>query len=85
MCEDYRAGATIDVALDKADFGKRRITCPLLALWGRSGQLDQAYDVLAVWRSWARDVHGRPLDCGHFLAEEAPGETYEELRAFFAR
>jgi haloacetate dehalogenase len=83
MCEDYRAGATIDTALDEADRGKRRITCPLLALWGRSGQLDRAYDVLSVWRSWAKDVHGRPLDCGHYLAEEAPDETYRELRAFF--
>jgi len=28
-------------------------------------------------------VRGRPLDCGHFLAEQAPEETYEELRSFF--
>ncbi len=84
MCEDYRAGATIDIALDEADRGKHRIDCPLLALWGRNGQLDTAYDVLAVWRSWAKDVRGRPLDCGHYLAEEAPEETFQELRAFFA-
>jgi haloacetate dehalogenase len=38
--------------------------------------------VLAVWREWADDVRGRPIDCGHFLAEEAPQETYEELAAF---
>jgi haloacetate dehalogenase len=42
------------------------------------------YDVLAVWRDWADDVRGRALDCGHFLAEEAPDETYTELYAFFA-
>jgi hypothetical protein len=28
-------------------------------------------------------VHGRVLDCGHYLPEEAPEETYAELRAFF--
>ena len=33
MCEDYRAGATFDFALDEADRGRRRITCPVLALW----------------------------------------------------
>lgn len=83
MCEDYRAGATIDYALDEADRGKRRITCPMLALWGRRGQLESAYDVLAVWREWANDVRGRALDCGHFLAEEAPEATYAELHRFF--
>jgi hypothetical protein len=24
------------------------------------------------------------LPCGHYLSEEAPNETYAELRAFFA-
>ena len=84
MCEDYRAGATIDFALDEADRGRRRIACPVLVLWGRRGRLDAWYDVLAVWRDWADDVRGRALDCGHFLPEEAPDETYAELHAFFA-
>ena len=30
------------------------------------------------------NVRGRALDCGHYLAEELPEETYAELRAFFA-
>jgi haloacetate dehalogenase len=84
MCEDYRAGASIDFALDEADRGKRRIACPVLALWSGRDELDRWFDVLAVWRRWADDVRGRALDCGHFLAEEAPEETYEALRAFFA-
>ena len=84
MCEDYRAGATIDFTLDEADRGRRRIDCPVLVLWGRRGRLDAWYDVLAVWRDWADDVRGRALDCGHFLPEEAPDETYAELHAFFA-
>jgi haloacetate dehalogenase len=41
--------------------------------------------VLATWRDWADDVRGRAIDAGHFLAEEAPEEVYEELRAFFRR
>ena len=83
MCEDYRAGATIDYALDQADHGQRRIGCPLLALWGRRGQLEAWYDVLAIWRDWADDVRGCAIDSGHYLAEEAPDTTYAELAAFF--
>ncbi len=83
MCEDYRAGVTIDFALDEADGGKKRIECPVLTLWSRRGELEEWYDVLAIWRDWADDVRGRSLDCGHYLAEEAPDETYAELHAFF--
>ena len=83
MCEDYRAGATIDFALDEADRGKRRITCPVLVLWSRQGELEQWYDVLAIWREWADDVQGRGLDCGHYLAEELPEETARQLHHFF--
>jgi haloacetate dehalogenase len=84
MCEDYRAAATIDFEHDEADRGHRRIACPVLVLWGARGLLDRWYDVLAVWRDWAGDVRGRSLDCGHYLAEEAPDQTYEELRTFLA-
>ncbi len=84
MCEDYRAGATIDFELDEADRGKRRIACPVLALWSARGELEEWYDVLAIWRGWADDVRGRALDCGHFMAEEAPEEIASELAAFFA-
>jgi haloacetate dehalogenase len=83
ICEDYRAGATYDFELDEADRGKRKIAAPLLALWGLKGALQNWYDVLGIWRDWADDVRGRALDCGHFLPEEAPEETYQELRAFF--
>jgi haloacetate dehalogenase len=84
MCEDYRAGATIDFELDEGDRGRRRIDCPVLVLWAGRDELGRWFDVLDVWRQWADDVRGRPLDCGHFLAEEAPDETYEALRNFFS-
>ena len=82
MCEDYRAAATLDFAHDEGDRGRRRITCPVLALWSGKGELEAWYDVLAIWREWADDVSGKALDCGHHLPEEAPEETYAELRAF---
>jgi haloacetate dehalogenase len=84
MCEDYRAGMTIDFEHDEADRGSKHIHCPLLVLWGGRGKLAELYDdVLEIWRGWADDVRGRALDCGHFLAEEAPDETCAELLAFF--
>jgi haloacetate dehalogenase len=82
ICEEYRAASTLDCEHDEADRGARRIGCPLLALWSRRGFLATWGDVLAIWREWATDVRGRAVDCGHFLAEEAPEETYAELRAF---
>jgi haloacetate dehalogenase len=85
MCEDYRAGATYDFELDEADLrAGRKIGCPLLVLWAGRDELEEWWDVLEIWRGWADDVRGRPLDCGHYLAEEEPDETYAELRAFFA-
>ncbi len=83
-CEDYRAGATYDFALDEAERGNRKIASPLLALWAAQGALPAWYDVLAVWRDWADDVRGAPIDSGHFMAEEAPDETYAALHDFFA-
>jgi haloacetate dehalogenase len=79
-CEDYRAGATIDLEHDRAD-EDARIECPTLVLWSSSG-LGSSYDVLAAWRDEGRDVRGRALDCGHFLAEERPGEVARELLRF---
>jgi haloacetate dehalogenase len=82
-CEDYRAAASIDLAHDGAD-RQRRIECPLLALWGRRGLMERHFDVLATWRERAAGaVSGRALDCGHFLPEERPQETAQELLAFF--
>jgi haloacetate dehalogenase len=83
-CEDYRAAATVDFAHDAEDReAGRRMACPVLALWGRQGFLEEHYDVLDVRRGWAEEVQGRVLDCGHYLPEEAPEQTYAELRAFF--
>jgi haloacetate dehalogenase len=81
-CEDYRAGATIDLAHDRVDAGDQ-LQCPVLALWSATG-LGAQYDVETIWRQRAPDLRGRPLDCGHFVAEERPQETVDELLAFLA-
>jgi haloacetate dehalogenase len=86
ICEDYRAGASVDFALDDADRdAARRIACPVLVLWGARGALPRFYpDVLEVWRPWASDVRGEALDATHFLAEDRPEETAARLLAFLA-
>ena len=82
-CDEYRAGAAIDLTHDRADLS-RKVTVPLLILWGsRSGQ-GSGYDLLKVWRDHATDVNGHGIDSGHFIPEEKPDEVYRDLRAFFA-
>ena len=82
-CDEYRAGASIDLVHDRADRG-RKLTMPLLVLWGHHSAQGSGYDVLAVWREHAETVSGQGIDGGHFLPEEAPEETYRALRGFFA-
>lgn len=89
ICEEYRAAATLDREHDAADRAAgRRITCPVLALWGAGGALDTWYaDVggpLAIWRDWADDVRGQPVAGGHFFPEAVPEPTAEALGRFLA-
>jgi haloacetate dehalogenase len=77
-----RAAATLDHAHDEADRGRRRITCPTLVLWSATGPVAEWYEPLEVWRAWADDVRGEPIDAGHFLPEEAPEATSRHLLAF---
>ena len=79
-CEDYRAGATIDLTHDTAD-RDRKLECPVLVVWGARTKPD---DLLAIWRERASNVSGRSLDAGHFLAEERPEEVTGLLREFLA-
>ena len=85
ICEDYRAGATIDREHDDADLGKRRIGCPVLLLWSERGALPRLYgDVLDVWRPWAEQIIGRGLDATHFLVEDQPEEVAKEILALLS-
>ncbi|MEA2168661.1 MAG: haloacetate dehalogenase [Solirubrobacteraceae bacterium] len=83
-CEDYRAGATIDRAID-AEGGT--IACPVRVLWGAHGALPIFYaDPLALWRSIAPEATGRGIDGGsHFLAEDEPDVVADDLLAFLSR
>jgi len=89
MCEDYRAGASLDPQHDEADQKSgRRIACPVLALWSARGITHKAHgDIggpLAIWRTWANRVEGHALEAGHFFPEEIPDETAAALERFFS-
>lgn len=82
-CADYRAGYTIDDALDRADQAAgKKIACPVLVLSGdqylSTGE-DRAVD---IWKRWAIDVRGDVIQSGHFVAEEKPQDVLAALVPF---
>ena len=81
MCEDYRAGASIDLKHDEADLAKK-IACPVLTLWGLKGPMGRIYDVLAIWKERGVTVTGKGLPGGHNLQEDVPADVLAELRVF---
>jgi haloacetate dehalogenase len=83
MCEDYRAGASIDLQHDEADLATA-LRCPTLVLWGVHGAMHRLFDVLGTWRPRAPQAHGKALPAGHWLPEECPQEVTAALREFLA-
>jgi len=83
-CEDYRAGASIDLKHHEEDLHKK-ISCPLQVLWGAKATVEELYDPVKVWKEWAINVEGKSIDCGHFLPEESPIETYDAIIKFFKK
>jgi len=86
MCEDYRACATIDFAMDTEDFNAgKKVACPVQLLWGATGAVGRLHKPAEVWKAYAADIRdAQALPCGHYLSEEAPEETYRAMRDFFA-
>ena len=88
-CMDYRS-IELDLQHDEADRG-RKLTCPVLVLWAgnmakRPGwQVGARLNMLDTWRERATDVRGGPIDCGHFLPEEAPDGVTNQLLGFWSR
>jgi haloacetate dehalogenase len=85
MCEDYRAGLTVDRAEEESDRAAgRRVRCPTLFLWSEHDDMEELYgDPLAIWSDWAEELSGARIACGHHMAEEAPEALAAALREFF--
>ena len=80
-CEEFRAASTIDLMHDEAD-RERKISCPTLVLWSVTSWTK--FDVLELWRERSEEVQGSAFDCGHFLPEEDPQRTAQELIHFLS-
>jgi haloacetate dehalogenase len=83
-CSDYRAGATIDLAHDTADRG-RRVDCPTLALWGAGGRIARHFDVAQTWRDCCSTLTTGTIAGGHFFIDLKPAETAAALGTFLDR
>jgi haloacetate dehalogenase len=82
-CEDYRAGASIDIDHAGED-GAKKVMCPLLVLWGERGTVGRLEPVMDIWRENAVNVTGKSLPAGHFLPEEVPEETLSAVLDFLS-
>ena len=85
ICEDYRATFGVDLEMDTKDFdGGPQDRLPGAAPVGRDRRRrPQPQAGRRSGRNYATDIRGaKALPCGHYLSEEAPEETYRELRSF---
>jgi haloacetate dehalogenase len=83
ICEDYRATVTLDLAMDRADFGKKQIKAPVLVLWGSNSHVGRHFKPLEAWAPWAPDCRGYAIPTGHYPAEHRPDLVYAAFRSFF--
>ncbi len=83
ICEDYRAAAGIDLVHDAQDEGAGwLVEPPLHVVWGRHSLVGRRFDPIVEWQKVGRLVSGGPVDCGHYLPEEAPSEVIAEVSWF---
>ncbi len=82
---DYRASAGIDLDHDRADReAGNHLTMPVAVLqqdWGAA----LGFEAAALWKAWAPDLRHTTVNCGHFMAEEAPADVAEAIRDLTAR
>jgi pimeloyl-ACP methyl ester carboxylesterase len=83
-CQDYEAGATVDVTAQTADQeAGRKVNIPILLIYGKA-YLGWRANVEEEWQHFVTDrslIKSHPLSngIGHFVAEEAPEDTAAAL------
>jgi haloacetate dehalogenase len=83
ICEEYRAGETVDLALDEQDLkAGKKIGAETLVLWGANGLVERFFDPLACWAKFGDHFQGHSLPCGHFIPEEAPEAMLPAIEDF---
>jgi haloacetate dehalogenase len=85
MCEDYRAGSTVDLEEARKDLGEgRRVRCELRVLWGKKGVIERDFDAVKEWEAVCDGVvSGESVDTGHYIAEEVPDVLLKHVKDFF--
>jgi haloacetate dehalogenase len=83
VCEDYRATVTLDLAMDTADYGRRRIECPVMVIWGTNSHCGRHFKPVEAWSEWADDLRGFGIPTGHYPAEHRPDIVYPLFWDFF--
>ena len=86
VCEDYRAGITVDFEMDTRGLRRRgaRVECPAAIYWGEQSHTEKFFDPRTAWPQYcANIVRLKPLPCGHYPAEQVPDQVTTELDAFF--
>jgi len=82
-CEDYRAAADIDLEMDEADDKSgRKMTAPVLALWGARELLEKCG---MSWKRGARKLHrlpGKPWTVGTFSRKSSQKRSLPSFASF---
>ena len=84
VCEDYRATVTLDLAMDSADYGNRKIECPVMVIWGTNSHCGRHFKPIEAWSEWTDDLRGFGIPTGHYPAEHRPDIVYPLLYDFFS-
>ena len=73
--------------MDKKDLeAGNKIACPVLVIVGGQSHTARFYGYERAWSTYVTNLVGCvALPRGHYLAEQAPDETYSNLREFFTR
>jgi haloacetate dehalogenase len=79
-CEDYRAGASIDLIHHEKD--SKKIDCPTLVLWGKNSLVGKNFEPLKVWKKYVKNLSGKALSGGHYLPEEKPYQVANQILKF---
>ena len=79
-CEDYRAGASIDLIHHEKD--SKKIVCPTLVLWGKNSLVGKNFKPLSVWEKYIKNLTGKALSGGHYLPEEKPYQVANQILNF---
>jgi len=87
LCEDYRAGASVDRLADERDKkAGKTITCPVYIVWGSTGIPSEGPGPVKVWQeTFAPQASGEPVESGHYLTEENPQGVLKAVLPFLTR